>query len=185
MSRRHADTPTLQLVRALSKRIQEELVANVVQGALEVETLLRAAFHSLIYEPLRVVLVMKEISVYTNLSIPYNRASKKLLSIIHELLRRHYASKNNSDENSIFNTCVGLQGYTLTYDRFRYNAVLDQHVSRIKLITQIIRSLLKIGGGIYRQQTMELIKIHLGCALAELPENHPLERKLKKMMEKL
>jgi len=89
--------------------------------------------HHILHDPIQLHIEMNCISLFTHFSIPLRMLTKKELSTIHALLQLHH-----SQDTPIFQSKVGLKGFQLKYDQFKYNAILGQRVDRLAFIKRFI-----------------------------------------------
>ena len=89
--------------------------------------------HHMIHDPIQLHIGMDSIALFPNFNIPLRMLIKKELTALHALLQLHHTHKN-----PIFQSKVGMAGFQLQYERFKYDAVLDQRADRLAFVKQFI-----------------------------------------------
>ena len=93
-------------------------------------------FHVLLHEPVHLMINLESVRFFPSpvFSIPLRLVDHRVLQHLYHLLNSHH--RNNE---TLFTSKVTLSTFTLTYHRFKYDAVLDQHLDRILLVRLFLR----------------------------------------------
>ena len=166
-----------QLTVRLSTLLKRELIPYCLLHFENIDLLFETFFTSVLEDQIEFFIEMKRIGLTKQLGIPLNMCSKELITVIFKLLELHY-------KDPLFQVNIGLQGYTLQYSHFKYNALLDQNISRIGLLKTLSKHLQNL---VPRENNniKELIRSQLTQSIQAITiENHPLKKKLQRMLEK-
>lgn len=171
-----------QITVDLSKQIKNEFIFTIFHQYDDTSEMFQEIFETLVHKPLRLRLNMNKMLLYDNIGIPYAMCSKSLLVAIHALLRSHY-----EQQETYFKVKMGLQGYTLMYESFKYNALLDQNISRIALFNQLFKCIFScVPKGKKRKVLYQMVEEKMEETIGKIEmTNHPLKKKLKSLLSRL
>ena len=103
-----------------------------ISNSQDIESLV----HKVIYAPCDLTIENDTITILQGdgLTIPLRMCSKEIKQSIYQLIHYTYHQK----KSHLFKVNVTPKTFNIRYDKFKLNAILDQHLDRIELVKRIV-----------------------------------------------
>ena len=144
----------------------------------DIKTLgVKGVLNVLLYEPVRLIVTLDHVRFFDHklFEIPLRLLCRRELTHIHALLVRHHR-----EPQPIFSTNLNVATFSLTYQSFKYNALMDQFIDRLCLVRLFLEACLAI---FHLPHQHAQLKHALLTTLREerarmIKEKHPLRRRM-------
>ena len=104
-------------------------IPQLIEGVLE----------TFLTEPVHLIIGMKHLT-FLKFPIPLRYLEATEVNVLYSLLQQHH----NDANRPLFQSHLGLQGFKLRYDHFRYNTYLSQRLNREAFVVAFLRVLLAL-----------------------------------------
>ena len=135
-----------------------------------IEDLIDEVLKHLIRSPIHFVIEMTSLRFF-DYPIPLRMLQNREMSLLFEVLLAYH-----KEEQRLFLSHVGIQGFKLCYDHYRYDSYLSERVDRVAFVQAFVCSLLQVVPDATPRLHQEIIQLCREAIETHALKDHPLKK---------